>query len=182
VVLKGLSVPELAGVIERFGARPDDARLAAELADGSVLAALDFDVVEHRRLRDALLAALTLEGDRTQTVGAIAGALTAGGGVDRQQRHRRVVQAVRMLLELFRDAQVLLAGSSGGVLRHREAAAQLARVVEVGADVLIRATESTLQLQERLTTNASADLQVLAFASRLHDALSGSSLPGPRRL
>jgi DNA polymerase III delta prime subunit len=181
VVLRGLGMADLCSVLEGFGASAEDAALSAELAHGSVLKALDFDVAEHRRRRNELLEALEPEGERSERVGALVRALSAGGGPDRQDRHRQVEAGAGLLLELVRDALMLASGASEGVLRHREARERIERLSRIGAGPLTRVSEVVLDLKERLATNASVDLQALAFGSRLIEALSETSLPRPRR-
>jgi DNA polymerase-3 subunit delta' len=182
VVLKGLVVPDLVQVLEGFGASGEDARLAAGLAQGSVLAALDFDPAEHRRRRDELLDALLGEGGRAERVGAVVRALNGGGTAERQDRQRLIERGVRLLVELLRDALVLATGATADRLRHVEATERIERLARLGAARLRRVAEVVLELQERLTTNAGPELQALAFASRLHESLPHPSLPAAPRV
>jgi DNA polymerase-3 subunit delta' len=171
LVLRGLARPVMAELLGRMGADPEDARLAAELAHGSVLQALDFDPAEHRQRRDALLDALLAEPERASRVQALVAALQFGATADRQERQRLMARQLELLLELLRDALALQGGGSADLLRHGEAAAGLRALAALGAARLTRLAELVLDGLERTATNASADLQALALGSRLHETL-----------
>jgi DNA polymerase III subunit delta' len=173
VALRAVPADAMLPVLLESGAAPEDARLAATMSGGSVLAALQFDPAEHRRQRDALVDGLRQDDGRTLAVGRLVRALGAPSGAERQDRSRQASEKLALMLELLRDAIVLAGGAGAGAVRHHEAETQLRLLARAGPRRLQRLVELALDLQQRLATNASPDLQLLALATRVHETLAG---------
>jgi DNA polymerase-3 subunit delta' len=105
-------------LVERHGVGPDDARLRASLAGGSLGAALAFETEGYRSVRDLLIAGLTR--------------LPAGGPLERMDFAQRLADTedamlvVVALRSILRDVAAARAGAGPEALLNRDAADAIA--------------------------------------------------------
>jgi DNA polymerase-3 subunit delta' len=137
-------------LLERGGLSQDEARLRADLAGGSVAAALAFESEQYRRTREAALALLErLEG------------LDAVGRMEAAEQLAQADDAALLLTilrSLLRDVAALRAGGADAAIGNADVAPRLAALAER------RLGERAAALAERV---AVARRSLRAFANRL---------------
>jgi len=105
---------------EQAGLGPEEARLRASLAGGSLGAALAFESDAYRRLREELLG--LLEG----LAGGAKGALDRMEAAERLEQSEDLTLALTALRSLLRDLVALRAGAAAGALLNADVAHRLA--------------------------------------------------------